>query len=94
MENQTVVAPQTERITFEKARKFTQALARARATRRVTSDDVVEYINQFFPGQTLGAALGVIFRGPEWQATGEKVSSKVPANHRRKIAVWQLKEGF
>lgn len=89
----TQAVPQ-ETITFDKARRFLHTLARARVDRRVTSDDVVDYINSFFPGQTLGPAMGVLFRCPEWENTGARVKSKVPTSHHRLISVWQLKDGF
>ena len=51
----------------------------------VTADDISEAV------EGLGAATGAIFRGREWEFTGEWRKSKRVSNHARMNRVWRLR---
>ena len=65
-----------------------RAVARAFAMRNgvVNADDV-----QAETGISLGPAAGSLFRGTEWQFTGQWVPSARVTNHGRMLRVWRLK---
>lgn len=52
----------------------------------VTADDVQMNFSEPF-----GASAGSLFRGPEWEFTGQWVKSRRVSNHARAIRVWRLK---
>lgn len=73
------------------AQKMARHLAREHGT--VTSDDVHMHLMQIFPGWSpslLGPAAGGIFRGADWQFTGERRRSTWAPNHGRELKVWRL----
>jgi len=41
---------------------------------------------------SIGPAAGALFRGPEWEFTGQRVLSSRVSNHSREIKVWRLKQ--
>jgi hypothetical protein len=71
-----------------------RTLARIHATRygTVTADIVGRLMKERYDIATLGPAAGALFRGPEWEFTGQRVLSSRVSNHSREIKVWRLKQ--
>lgn len=71
-----------------------QACARAVAGRlgSVTMDDVALELSLVGEDAScLGNAAGSVFRGEEWEWTGQVVRSARPSTHGRMIRVWRLR---
>ncbi len=72
------------------ARSLAKQIARNRADRCCTADDVGRIMQG--QGYDLGPAAGSLFRDGAWVWTGEFVPSKRQSNHARLLRVWRLKE--
>jgi hypothetical protein len=57
----------------------------------VTADDVGKVMKDYHGIDSMGPAAGALFRGPEWEFTGQRVLSSRVSNHSREIKVWRLK---
>ena len=70
-----------------------RTLARSHATRygTVTADIVGKLMQSEYGIDSIGPAAGALFRGPEWEFTGQRVLSSRVSNHSREIKVWRLK---
>lgn len=66
-----------------------RAIAIARATGRVTSDDLRAYAQAEGIVPEHSNCWGAIFRGSCWRCVG-RVKSKLTSNHSREIRVWEL----
>jgi hypothetical protein len=77
---------------FREVKQALKVIALLRPTYEVTADDAVTYMAERHPGETLGVAMGVIFRDKKfYEFTGRFVPSKNPKNHGRAIRVWRLR---
>ena len=72
------------------ARAIAFALASEHGT--VNADMVGEKLKERGYNPNLGPAAGSLFKGDEWEFTGERVRSKRVTNHGRELKVWKLKE--
>ena len=58
-----------------------------------TADDVARLMQEKgYNYSDLGNAAGSIFKGNDWNFTGQYVKSNKVSAHRRDIKVWELKE--
>jgi hypothetical protein len=73
--------------------KLARMVARQIATRKgvVNADDVGRVLQRDYNLHTLGPAAGSLFRGKEWEFTGNWVKSKRVTNHSRMLREWRLK---
>ena len=55
--------------------------------------DMVGRVLRGYGIRTLGPAAGSIFKGGDWEWTGDWVKSKRITNHSRMLRVWRLKNG-
>jgi hypothetical protein len=71
-----------------------RTLARLHAKRygTVTADIVGRLMKEVYDIDSIGPATGALFRGPEWEFTGQRVLSSRVSNHSREIKVWRLKQ--
>ena len=58
----------------------------------VNADIVGKYIKERYGIDSIGPAAGALFRGPEWEFTGQRVLSSRVSNHSREIKVWRLRQ--
>jgi len=58
----------------------------------VTADIVGKLMKERYGIDSIGPAAGALFRGPEWEFTGQRVLSSRVSNHSREIKVWRLKQ--
>jgi hypothetical protein len=72
------------------ARQIARDWAIARGT--VNADQVGAMMQINHGITTLGPAAGALFRGPEWEFTGQRVLSSRVSNHSREIKVWRLRQ--
>lgn len=78
---------------LELARRLATDVARSRSDRRVSMDDVQEaLVAHGISERALGNAAGSVFRGNQWEWTGERVKSRRPHAHANEIKVWRLVE--
>lgn len=79
---------------LELGRDVAKRIARARATRACSADDVYQkLIDMGHDPAPLGPAAGSLFGKEDWIFRGEWVRSERVSNHARVIRVWRLKEG-
>ena len=71
-----------------------RTLARLHATRygTVTADIVGRLMKERYDIDSIGPAAGSLFRGAEWEFTGQRVLSSRVSNHSREIKVWRLRQ--
>ena len=74
---------------LEQAREIANDLARVFGT--ANSDEVGMVLKNIHGIDTLGPAAGSIFRGSEWEFTGNWIKSTRITNHGRMIREWRLK---
>ena len=72
------------------ARQIARELARRWGT--VNADIVGKHIKEHYEIDSIGPAAGALFRGPEWEFTGQRVLSSRASNHSREIKVWRLRQ--
>jgi hypothetical protein len=80
------------RFTHEEVLLLARAIAKLHAFRHgtVTADDVQkELIKRGLP--PLGNAAGSLFRGDQWEFTGQWVKSHRVTNHARQNRTWRLR---
>jgi hypothetical protein len=70
-------------VLLDQAREHARRVAGTKGT--VTADDIDKSVRE-----ALGPAAGSIFKGGDFQFTGQRVTSKLPSNHARELKVWQL----
>jgi len=70
------------------AREYARTIARERGV--VTADDVGRAMRSDGLPDSLGPAAGSLFRGPDWEWTGERKKSTRIKNHSRELRVWRL----
>jgi hypothetical protein len=58
----------------------------------VNADHVGHEMKKRYGIDSIGPAAGSLFRGPEWEFTGQRVLSSRVSNHSREIKVWRLKQ--
>jgi hypothetical protein len=58
----------------------------------VNADIVGIEMSERYGVKTLGPAAGALFRGAEWEFTGQRVLSSRVSNHSREIKVWRLRQ--
>lgn len=76
---------------LEHARGRARAIARSRANREVTADDVARALEaDGISVFALGNAAGSLFRGAEWEWTGRWQPSERVHAHRNPLRVWRL----
>jgi|TARA_R110000824_G_C14894723_1_gene644821 hypothetical protein len=80
---------------LDHARRVAKQIAMLRGSRTVTADDVGRAFANEGIRQSLGNAAGSLFRGSDWQFTGQRIKSVRKSNHSREIKVWRFigKEG-
>ena len=71
------------------ARHVAKQIAMLRDSRTVTADDVSRAFAREGITDSLANAAGSIFRGKDWEFTGERVNSQRKTNHSREIKVWR-----
>lgn len=74
------------------ARSIAKHVARTSTKCTVTTDDVGRILKRDYGVQSLGPAAGSIFKGKEWEFTGNWVKSKRITNHSRMLREWRLIE--
>jgi len=57
----------------------------------ITADDVRSSLDMAGYPDTLGAAWGSVFKGGDWEPTGEWRKSEFASNHSRMLRVWRLR---
>lgn len=73
-------------------RQILRRVARRRCDRSVTADDAQHVITSMgYQASDLGPAAGSLFRGGEWEFTGNWKKSKRPTNHSSDLRVWRLR---
>ena len=72
-------------VLLNQAREHARRVADTKGT--VTADDIDKSVRE-----ALGPAAGSIFKGDDFQFTGQRVTSTLPSNHARELKVWQLTE--
>jgi hypothetical protein len=58
----------------------------------VNADQVGSMMKEHYGIDSIGPAAGALFRGPEWEFTGQRVLSSRVSNHSREIKVWRLRQ--
>jgi hypothetical protein len=58
----------------------------------VNADIVGKLMKEHYGIDSIGPAAGALFRGPEWEFTGQRVLSSRVSNHSREIKVWRLRQ--
>jgi hypothetical protein len=58
----------------------------------VNADQVGRMMMDLHGIDSIGPAAGALFRGAEWEFTGQRVLSSRVSNHSREIKVWRLKQ--
>jgi len=86
-EGMAKAADNTKQV-LETARQIAKAIARRKGT--ANADDVGRILKRACGIDSLGPAAGSIFRGKEWEFTGNWVKSKRITNHSRMIREWRL----
>lgn len=77
---------------LEFTRKGLREIARSRPDRTVTADDAAQYlVSKGISVHALGSAAGSLFRGSEWEFTGDLVKSQRVHAHSNLLRVWRLK---
>jgi hypothetical protein len=70
------------------ARELAVSLARQKPTRTLHMDELRTTLDIL--GIELGPAAGSVFRGDDWEFTGQRVESEHGSNHARELKVWRL----
>jgi len=68
------------------------ARVHARHFGTVNADTVGLLLKAHHDIDSIGPAAGALFRGAEWEFTGQRVLSSRKSNHAREIKVWRLKQ--
>lgn len=77
---------------LEFAKEACRSVAMRTFDRTVTADDAArELVDMGYDPSELGNAAGSLFRGNEWEFTGEWRKSTRVSNHARMNRVWRLK---
>ena len=76
-------------LVLKDARRIAKQIAMLRLDKTVTADDVNAALIRIGITESLGNAAGSLFRGSEWQFTGERIKSARKTNHAREIKVWR-----
>jgi len=71
------------------ARHVAKQIAMLSASRIVTADDVSRAFAKEGITDSLGNAAGSIFKGKDWEFTGQRIKSARKTNHSREIKVWR-----
>lgn len=79
--------------------EFAREVAREIATKHrsdaglscATADDVGAELERRGYSGNLGPAAGSLFKGKEWEFTGQRIRSARKSNHARELKVWRLK---
>lgn len=74
------------------ARQIAHELARDSDTLTTNADIVGMEMKERYDIDSIGPAAGALFRGSEWEFTGQRVLSSRKANHAREIKVWRLRQ--
>lgn len=76
---------------LEVARSVARELAMRSPTWETNADEVQRVLAERYgwTAGVLGAAAGSIFRGSDWQFTGNRVRSEQVRNHARELKVWR-----
>ena len=61
---------------------------------KTNADEVGRHLHEIYGIDSLGPAAGSIFKGKEFEFTGEFVQSERKTNHGRLLRVWKLREGY
>lgn len=72
-------------------RLIAESIAKRNWDRRCDVDEIQSYLLVHDLNIPKGPHWGSIFKGSEWQFTGDRINSRLPSNHRREIKVWRLK---
>jgi len=74
--------------------KLARVIAREHAWRygSVNADIVGKIMKDNYGIDSIGPAAGSLFRGAEWEFTGQRVLSSRVSNHSREIKVWRLRQ--
>ena len=75
------------------ARRVAVGIAMASPDRTCHADQVGRALKRDYGIASLGPAAGSIFKGAQWQFTGERVLSVRATNHARELKVWRLIDG-
>lgn len=79
---------------LDKARRLARTIAQAAKDHCVTADEVFAALIEIgYKPEELGNAAGSLFRGKEWQFSGQWRKSTRVTNHARYIMIWRLKDG-
>jgi hypothetical protein len=83
---------ETARKAAQEPLRYARRLARLhhRARQGITADDVGEALEAHGRDSCLGPAAGSLFRGAEWQWTGQFRKSSRVSNHSRLLRIWRL----
>ena len=79
----------SKHLLLDRARHVAKQIAMLRDSRTVSADDVFKALAEEGITESLGNAAGSLFRGSEWEFTGERIKSRRISNHAREIKVWR-----
>ena len=72
-------------------RKFCRDAALRRPDRTATADDASRgFLTHNLPADSLGNGAGALFRGKDWEFTGQWKASARVSNHGHQNRVWRL----
>ena len=76
-------------LLLEHARHVAKQIAMLRESRTVSADDVGKAFAREGITESLGNSAGSLFKGRQWEFTGERIKSTRKSNHSREIKVWR-----
>ena len=76
-------------LLLEHARHVAKQIAMLRESRTVSADDVGKAFEREGITESLGNSAGSLFKGKEWEFTGQRIKSTRKTNHSREIKVWR-----
>jgi hypothetical protein len=76
---------------LEIARDVAESIARSGDGTATMDEVALQMIRMDYNPAELGNAAGSVFKGNQWEFTGERVKSNKVSSHAREIRVWRLK---
>jgi hypothetical protein len=84
-----VAAAEVQPSLLELCRIVAVEIAMSRQSRTLTADDVGRVMKSRYSVGGLGPIGGSIFRGDNWQFTGDRIKSARISAHARELKVWK-----
>jgi hypothetical protein len=83
------LAAENRETDLDIARRVAKSLAIGHPERLCQADQVGRVLKARYGITSLGPAAGSIFKGREWEFTGQRVLSARTTNHARELKVWR-----